>query len=541
MPHEPYRLLADAESALAGLSDGQRAQFRAAATYHALHHPGADLEFRVTVGTPEQLPVVTGPATEAPASAVGSAGLIVRARSTAIGGPSGSEIQRRAIRLAHPDATPATTEPPVRPSLARRVYGLLERRAPMILDRIREAITERRARQIARPLPRFPEGPGDDEIVAALRLEAARLAPAVPESGPPAILFGLHWLQPSGAERWAIESIGIAQGLGFLPIVVTDHRSVHPWLTRPELEGAVVVTLSPDGDPELESALARALVANYRIRGAVVHHSTWLYRVLPLLKQWRPDMPTADSLHIVEYLGGGFPGLSARFDASLDVHHTISPELDRWLSAVQGIDPGKLAMAPLTGLTVDAIAEFRPRDPATPFTLVSVGRLSRQKRPEAFILLVRRLVRRGVHVRAIMHGDGELRGLTDQLIARYRLGHVIERRDETTPVAATLAEADLLVQASINEGLALTTIEAIAAGVPVLSTDVGSQRTLVPEELLVPRPVRLLIRASEARIARLAGSEEARAAAWSAQRARLDELTRRPAAQRFMRELFERW
>ena len=547
----------------AELTELQRAQLRAAASYHALVHPGAEILLLVSAGDPDQMPVFTGSATEQDRGEPVLAEL--RIRSTALGGsssPAGDGAAapiRRWIRLGHAEATPATTRSRARQSLPRRVYGVLERRTPLLVDAIRETVMTRRARRSWQPLPRYPEGPHDAPLAEAFAaaIREAPLAEPVdgteaPSTGsgaeaPPAILFGLHWLQPSGAERWAIESIRIAKQQGYLPVIVTDHDSVHPWLTRPEVEGCVVIAMSEDGsgsgspDRAPDTAILRAVLSNYRLRGAMLHHSTWLYRVLPLLAEWRPALPVVDSLHTVEYLGGGYPGYAVRFDAQIETHHTISPELSRWLSEVQGVDPAKLVMAPLTELTVDAEHEFRRREPGEPFTLSFVGRLSRDKRPDAFLALVRHLVRRGVPVRAILHGDGELADLVEGMLDRYRLRGVVERRLEDRSVADTLAESHLLVTTSMLEGLPLTTFEAVSDGVPVLSVDLGSQRTIVQDELLLPRPIRRFVRAAEAQVARLAASESAREAAWAEQRRRLTALMRERSAHRFTKELFEQW
>lgn len=545
----PFTVLSDPA---AELTDLQRAQLRAAATYHALVHPGAEILLLVSTGGPDQMPVFTGSATEQDRGEPVLAEL--RIHSTARGGPSSSEEEgaaapiRRWIRLGHVDATPATTRSAARRSLPRRVYGVLERRTPLLVDAIRETVMTRRARRSSRPMPRYPDDRHDAplaEALAAAIMETPLPEPVDGTEAPQAILFGLHWLQPSGAERWAVESIRIAKQQGFVPVIVTDHDSVHPWLTSPEVRDCVVITMSeegagtPDGVPD--TAILRAIVSNYRLRGVMIHHSTWLYRVLPLLTAWRPELPVVDSLHTVEYLGGGYPGYAVRFDGQIGTHHTISPELSRWLSEVQGVEPAKLVMAPLTELTVDAEREFRARREGEPFTLAFVGRLSRDKRPDAFLALVRHLVKRGVPVRAILHGDGELAELVEGLLRRYRLTDVVERRLEDRPVADTLAESHLLVTTSMLEGLPLTTFEAVSDGVPVLSVDLGSQRTIVQRELLLPRPVRRFVRAAEAQVARLAASETEREAAWAWQRERLTELQRERSAHRFTKELFEQW
>lgn len=528
----------------------QSAQLVAAANYHALRNPGALIELRIRFGEVSQMPALTdnstidGSAVPSTDSDATSTTLTVRIRSKAIGSIQSAPPERpvvRWIRLSHPDATPATTEPPAPGSLPRRVYRELERQAPILLDAARETIMRRRERAISGPLPRYPDCPAASDSLSII--EAWQHAPAEPPSeSPRAILFGLHWLQTGGAERWAVESISLAKDAGFLPVIVTDQNSVHPWLTRPELDGCVIITMSfHEHLHRLDIALTHALLENFNFAGAVLHHCQWLYLSLPWIKQHRPALPIVDSLHIVEYLGGGYPGISAQYDAFIDMHHVISPELVRWLAEVQGLAKEKITLAPLTTLSAGAAQDFKGRDTRSPFTIAFVGRLSRQKRPDVFLMLAHRLKRASLPFRAIMHGDGEMREVVDGLIDRFGLRNTIDQRYENTPVSETLAETDLLVITSINEGLTLTTFEAIAAGVPVLSADVGSQRTIVQGDMLAPRPARPFVSQSTSVISRLAWSENLRELRWQEQRDRVTKFSELPTAHEWMKETFTQW
>ncbi|WP_449277090.1 glycosyltransferase [Leucobacter sp. GX24907] len=532
----------DGGDALASLTELQRAELEAAAVYHSLIHPGAAITFRVFVGSISQMPILADARCESGAEATQREPLFtLQVRSTAVGTGVASAYSPeivRSVRIAHAEATPATTAP-VSESLPRRIYRGIERRSLTGLDVAREAVTRRRERAISVRMPRYPEAPGSAEItrVSAGAFVDDGTAAQPPAGSRPAILFGMHWLQSGGAERWAVETIAIAKRLGFLPVVVADQQSVHPWLTRPELDGCVVVITTTELDPPL----ARALLENFAFRGIVIHHCSWLYRSLPWIKEQRPELPVIDSLHTVMYLGGGYPGYAARFDDFIDMHHAIAPRVIEWLSHEQGVDSEKLVMAPLAGLTVDVQRPFKLRDTAQPFVIAYVGRLSREKRPDVFLALVHRLRRSGLPVRAIMQGDGEMHDVVDGLIARYALGDAIERRGEDVPVSETFAEADLLVITSMVEGLSLTTFEAVAAGIPVLSANVGSQRTIVQSDMLLSRPTREFVREAEERIQKLLSSERVREQAWETQRSRIAEFSRIPGADQFVKELFEQW
>lgn len=541
LPFEPQSP-AEFQSLVAGLTTAQRRQLDAALSYHALLHPGARLRVSVTVGEITQIPALTDASTLPGGNAKGTAVLAeLSVLSTATGSPAGTEEVVRTVRLANPDASPATTRPPEQFSIPRRVYRELEKRGPVLLDDVREFLMKRREHRSAEPIVRYSSDPEQSVLTRAFE-EWGKNPAASPSDAAPAVLIGMHWLQTGGAERWAVESVQIAKDAGFLPIVITDQNSVHPWLDRPELDGCVVITLSFNHhEHQIDVAFAHALLENFNVQGIVLHHSQYLYQMLPWITQHRPDVRVMDSLHIVEYLAGGYPGVSVHFDEYIDTHHVISPQLVEWLSVVQGVDKSKIALAPLTALTVDSTGTFAPRDRSKPITIAFVGRLSRQKRPDVFLGLVRKLRKNGTPFRAILHGDGEMRSIVDGLISQFGLSGVIEQRFEDTAVATTLAESDVLVVTSINEGITLTTFEAIAAGIPVISTDVGSQRTIVGGRELLPRQARPFIKQAAELIAQYDASDAAREAAWNAQLARVTEFSALPSAHHWMKELFKSW
>lgn len=525
------------------LNPVQRRQLQSALNYHALMNPGADLTIHVVIGEVTQVPALTSSSTFASGEVRGKPiEGVLQIRSSARG-EVGEQSVERWVRLGHPEASPATTQPPEQFSFPRKVYRALEKRTPVALDGIREFMIRKRERVIADEIVRFDEDDVESDLVSAFN-GWGRAPHEGPAEAPPAILFGLHWLQTGGAERWAVESIQIAKDLGFLPVVITDQNSVHPWSDRPELDGCIIINLSFNyKETGIDVAFTHALLENFNFVGIMLHHSHYLYHMLPWIKQQRPSLPVVDSLHIVEYLGGGYPGTSVHFDEFIDTHHVISPQLVEWMSTEQGVDANKLALAPLAALTAGnaADAEYKPRDTSKPITIAFVGRLSRQKRPDVFLGLVKRLKKSGLPFRAILHGDGEMRSLVDGFIEQMSLGDVIEQRFEEVPVSTTLADADVLVVTSINEGLTLTTFEAIAAGIPVISTDVGSQGTIVQGDALFPRPARPFIRGAASLIAEIDSDDNVRERLWSEQRDRVTEFSALPSAHEWMKEYFESW
>ncbi len=420
-----------------------------------------------------------------------------------------------------------------------RLRTAAEHRFPLGYDALRQRLLERRVRALkTQRIERAPVDPRWSSIL-----------PVEPAGKPRAVLIGIHWFEMGGAERWAFETIRLVKEAGLLPIVLSDRFSYHPWITRAEVDGAVVLPLThPLGEAEEAdggSRLLTSIFSTYNIRGVFVHHNQWLYDRLPIVRCLKPDVPVIDALHILEYSGGGYPASGVIVDDYIDIHHVISPQLTEWLTSVQGVDPKKIVLAPLAGLTSaqGTGRTFSPRHDDSTFTVGFIGRFARQKRPYLFLQLahVLRRSRRGDRYRFIVHGDGELEDVIERMIRKFRLAPVLEVRGHEVPVSRTLDEIDVLVLSSQNEGITLTTFEALANGVPVVSTDVGSQRTLIPEDLLVPRsPADFTRRAAEA-VRNLADDEPSREDAWRREFELAQEFSQYESANSWAEGVFHQW
>ena len=121
----------------------------------------------------------------------------------------------------------------------------------------------------------------------------------------------------------------------------------------------------------------------------------------------------------------------------------------------------------------------RPRRSAAaavqPVTVLSVGRL---RAPKDFTTLVRAVAAcKPGAVRLLIVGDGPDRPQVAGEIARLGLDGTVELRAARDDVDALLAEADVVVLSSDSEGMPMSVLEAMAAGLPVIASAVGG----VPE------------------------------------------------------------
>lgn len=156
-----------------------------------------------------------------------------------------------------------------------------------------------------------------------------------------------------------------------------------------------------------------------------------------------------------------------------------------------------------------------PQDAARGLLIGSVGRLVAVKN---YALLLRAIARlpQAPSFRLVLIGDGPERSALTQLAAQLGLEGRVEFSGHRDDVAQLLPGLDIFVLPSLSEGMSNTVLEAMAAGLPVLASDVGGNRELIESE----RTGLLFLSGDDAALAeqltRLIGSAELRARLGSA-------------------------
>lgn len=454
----------------------------------------------------------------------------------------------RHILLTPDDATDRDVElnHPVN-SKAVKLYNTLESSVPTAFDVFRDAKRTIREHVGKKPIPMTMARSADNVNKAGkVQHPWVEVTPGrAPKGSPRAVVVAMHWFQAGGAERWALETVKLVRDAGFIPIVITDRDGHQPWIADPAFDDAILLPMTmPVQERPGDSPVLRALFEQFDIAGILIHHCQWMYDNAWWVKTHFPQTRIVDSLHIVEYyFHGGFPKESVAHDEWIDLHHVISPQLEHWLINDHQIAPEKVVDAPLVGLTADAkTPSFKERDKTKPFTVAYIGRMVRQKRPEAFILAAKAVnAAYPGKVRFIMQGNGDMDAFSDMMIKRYGLEEVIERRALDAPVAQTYRDADALLISSINEGITLTSIEAISAGVPVISANVGSQETLIPPKGLCRRMTSNFVHDAKSALSHILNNEEDRRKLWESELARLQKFSELESAEAYFKKMLKEW
>ncbi len=135
------------------------------------------------------------------------------------------------------------------------------------------------------------------------------------------------------------------------------------------------------------------------------------------------------------------------------------------------------------------LQRFAYSGPAATCTAVSVGRLSPEKDFATLVRAVGHVVKQFPEFRLLLVGNGAERAHLEALVDELQLRDYVEFLGERSDVPSILRQAGFFVASSRTEGISLTLLEAMAVGLPIVTTAVGGNPEIVVEGetgLLVP-------------------------------------------------------
>ncbi len=135
------------------------------------------------------------------------------------------------------------------------------------------------------------------------------------------------------------------------------------------------------------------------------------------------------------------------------------------------------------------LARFTYSGPCDHGPIVTVARLSPEKDIANLLHAARRAVVQHPHARFEIAGDGPLREDLHRLVSELQLNDHVLFHGEVRDIPALLERARLFVLPSQSEGISLTLLEAMARGLPIVTTAVGGNPEVVEAGatgLLVP-------------------------------------------------------
>lgn len=251
----------------------------------------------------------------------------------------------------------------------------------------------------------------------------------------------------------------------------------------------------------------------------------WLLRrglMLPLSSEARSQIRSADLIHyqwpghlltygviarktrkpaVLSLRGGqiniqphipGMDGYVAALKRQLptcSAYHCVSEAIMQEAVAY-GLDPKRTwVIRPAVDIAFFTPPEKRPA--SSQVHVAMVGAFIWRKGYEYALMAVREALQCGADLQVTIVGDGEERDRVAYTIADLKLQDRVILRGKLSPegVRQTLWESHLFLHASLSEGIANVALEAMACGLPVISTDAGGMREAITdgiEGFLVP-------------------------------------------------------
>lgn len=128
--------------------------------------------------------------------------------------------------------------------------------------------------------------------------------------------------------------------------------------------------------------------------------------------------------------------------------------------------------------SVDTGAYYKSKNPPA-YDLIAVGRLVEVKRYDRLLRIVAELVKLRPDTHVAIVGDGPLLESTQRQATKLGIAAHVDFLGQREDVAALLSRARVFILTSQNEAMSIAMMEAMAAGLPAITPDVGEHRDLV--------------------------------------------------------------
>lgn len=187
--------------------------------------------------------------------------------------------------------------------------------------------------------------------------------------------------------------------------------------------------------------------------------------------------------YIISLRGSDVPGQHARLQLEYKILAPVFRAIWRNAAALVACSEGlkDRALRFLPSASIDVIPNgvetdrFHPAQAgatADKLRLLTVGRLSATKRVEMLIDAVEILHADGVKLHLTVAGGGQLEPALKETVSQRKLGEIVEIAGRIDPenMPQVYRESDIFVSATAQEGMSNAMLEAMASGLPVITT-----------------------------------------------------------------------
>ena len=315
------------------------------------------------------------------------------------------------------------------------------------------------------------------------------------------ILMMIPWMTTGGADKFNMDFLKGLDKDKYDVIVITSEPQVNNY--RQEFEKyAIVYDLTTFIDRKYWLAFINYIIEKNNINFILNANSRFGYSALPYIKGKYPEIPIIDYIHMEEWYNrnGGYSRDSSAIPSILDktlvcnknsedvlVNH-FERERDEIKTVYIGVNEKEYDPSKISEEDKKKILEKYDIEKNDRFIISYICRISEQKRPHLLMQIIKKLKENRNDILVVIAGDGYMLEDIKKEAKTYNLTENIRFIGNITNPKEIYAISDLTINCSIKEGLALTSYESLAMGVPVISADVGGQRELINEDVGVIVP-----------------------------------------------------
>ena len=313
------------------------------------------------------------------------------------------------------------------------------------------------------------------------------------------VLFIIPWMTVGGADKFNLDIIKRIDKNKYNFIIITTEPSSNPWRQQFE-EFSTIYDLTTFLNRNSWIAFLNYIIEKNNIDIILNSNSTFGYNAIPYLKIKHPQIPIIDYIHMEEWYNrnGGFSRDSSRIASFIDKTYVCNKNSEKILinyfkrnkedvdTIYIGVDEN--VFDPQKYNKKKILDKYKIQDYNGKHIISYICRISEQKRPFLLLEIISRVQKIRNDCVFVIAGNGNLLNEMKSRAQKMQLENSILFLGNVKDTSEIYAISDVTINCSIKEGLALTTYESLAMGVPVISSDVGGQKELINEDvgIIVP-------------------------------------------------------
>lgn len=312
------------------------------------------------------------------------------------------------------------------------------------------------------------------------------------------ILMMIPWMVTGGADKFNLDLLTGLDKEKFDITIITTEPTINTY--RQEFEkNATVYDLTTFLDKKYWTSFINYIINKNNINLIFNTNCKFGYSMLPYIKAKYPKIPIVDYIHMEEWYNrnGGYSRDSSMVESVIDKTLLCNKNSENIL-----IDHFKRNKKDVETVYIGVDEkEFNPKNynkeellkeyninQNKRYIISYICRIADQKRPHLLMQIVKKLKQERNDFLVLVVGDGNMFSSIKAEAKKLQLMDNIMFLGNITKTKNIYAISDLTLNCSIKEGVALTSYESLAMGIPVISSDVGGQKELISNDVGVIVP-----------------------------------------------------